>query len=226
LEEAFIPGREQWIYIQRLLEIWIQVPDFPVSFLTVSEPIQTWERIRSVATMGLKYQESVSRISERFLDSILQVQPEALQMEWQRASQGWWPVRWWQQRKVRQQLQIHAKSRKLSNEEVPALLEQLRVVHGEEKALMSESNWLLPLLGPLWKGVSTDWSKILTGIEVLDSSYNHVLLTVSEGAQLTLWREKFGGMLTEGVSGYAVLKQSFWRNFHRCSPHFLRKKKG
>lgn len=213
LEEQDILRRGQWIHILRFLDIWISGPDFPASLLTVSEPIQTWERIRTVALLGLKYQESVSSLSERFLDSILQVQPEALQLEWQQASQRWWPSRWWQHRKVKRKLQLHAKSGKLSHEEVPILLGQLRLLHDEEKALMSESNWLLPLLGPLWKGVLTDWTRILIGVDVLATSYNQVLLIVTESTQLSKWREKFGALLAEGVNSYAVLQQPFWSEF-------------
>jgi very-short-patch-repair endonuclease len=141
-----------------------------------------------------------SKIFEHFHKQILELDLENIRNCYDRACASWWPISWWNYRKVQKSFKSMAKGRKAPpRKQLTELLDQVQALHAEEQALISAGDEARALFGRYWKDGEADWEYLEEVREWVKNLRSLAIkIAGSDFSYAAELRKKWGHLLAEG----------------------------
>lgn len=147
--------------VDGLIDILLEAPQVPKGFAAHGGNEAIRARMQFIRGHGEKRHAHWRQLAGKFKPEISTVDGGQLMQDWSSASTTWWPKRWFSQRAVTGCLALYSTDRKRPPvEEVPALLDALRGLNVEDRALKDSEIHCLELLGSEFKGPDTEWAAV------------------------------------------------------------------
>lgn len=147
--------------VDGLINVLLQAPQVPKGFAVHGGSAAIRSRMQIIRGHGERRQAHWHQLAGKFKPEISAANGGQLTQEWGAASATWWPKRWFSQRAVRGCLALYCTDQKRPKaEEMPILLESLRGLNTEDRAMKSSESYCLDLLESEYKGTDTDWGTV------------------------------------------------------------------
>ncbi|WP_316839083.1 DUF3320 domain-containing protein [Pedobacter gandavensis] len=179
-----------------LINILLELPDFPASLLEADAFEQTWAQVLGLIEHGLKRDHVSAELLRDFSKDILTIPASRLLIDWNIAAEKWFLPKWLAQNKMLKLLKVNSLTGKLDKAEVPNLFIKVNE-YQQEQAVIDAATYLEKLLGPLWRNGNPDWSRLEEISKGLIQA-NRLAAQLTGSADLKLWRDQLANALTEG----------------------------
>ena len=147
--------------IDGLIDVLLQAPHVPKGFAAQGRNAAVRARMQVIRQHGERRQAYWRQLAGTCKPDISATNGEQLTRDWGEASATWWPKRWFAQRAVTGCLACYTTDQKRPTaEEMPALLEALRGMNTEDRAIQASETHCLELLESEYKGPDTDWAAV------------------------------------------------------------------
>lgn len=147
--------------VDRLIDVLLQAPQIPAGFAIHGADARIRARLQILRGHGERRQARWQELSDRYKPEIAGVDGEQLAQDWSLASSAWWPKRWFAQRSVTGRLALYTVDQKRPRpESMAAMLNALRAMNAEDKALKASEIHGIELLEAEYKAADTDWAAV------------------------------------------------------------------
>jgi very-short-patch-repair endonuclease len=144
--------------VDGLIDVLLKALQVPQGFAAQGGNAAVRARMQIIRQHGERRQAHWRQLAGKFKPGISAVNGELLAQDWSSASATWWPKRWFAQRAVTGCLAVYTcDQERPTPEEMPALLEVLHGLNGEDRAMKASEIHCLELLESEYKGTDTDW---------------------------------------------------------------------
>lgn len=147
--------------IEGLIGVLLQAPQVPQGFAVRLGDADTRTRMQIIRKHGEQRHAYWLQLAGTFKPEVSTADGLQLTDDWDSASTTWWPKRWFAQRAVTGCLATYTTDHlRPTVEEMPILLEILRKLNEEDRALEESETDCIQLLGAEYKGSDTDWAAV------------------------------------------------------------------
>lgn len=213
--------------VDGLIDVLLQSPQVPKGFALHGANAQVRARMQLIRGHGERRQAHWRQLSGKVKPEISAVNGEQLAQDWSLASLAWWPRRWFAQRGVTGRMVLYTADQKRPRpEEMPALLDALRGLNAEDRALKASEVHAIELLDTEYKGAETDWAAVQRyeqwgkrfeeAIGRFASGDNETAMAAMTGQLRKLVSEQRSLLLPAGaVSGRLTAFRDAWHAFQK-----------
>jgi very-short-patch-repair endonuclease len=147
--------------VDGLIDVLLQSPQVPKGFALHGANAKVRARMQLIRGHGERRQVHWRQLSGKFKPEVSEVNGEQLARDWGLASTTWWPRRWFAQRDVTGRMVPYTNDQKRPRpEEMLTLLNALRGLNTEDRALKASEVHAIELLDIQYKGAETDWTAV------------------------------------------------------------------
>lgn len=147
--------------VDRLIDILLQAPQVPKGFVAQARNKAVRTRMQIIREHGEQRQTHWRRLAGTFKPEISAADGSQLTRDWNLASTTWWPKCWCLRRAVTGHLALWTNDHKRPTvKETSGLLDALRGLNVEDRALKNSETYCLELLESEYKGPDTDWAAV------------------------------------------------------------------
>lgn len=213
--------------VDGLIDVLLQAPLVPKGFALHGANAQVRARMQLIRGHGERRQAHWQRLSGKFKAEVSIADGEQLMLDWTLACITWWPKRWFAQRGVTGRMIFYTTDQKRPRpEEIPDLLDALRGLNAEDRALKGSEAHAIELLDIEYKGADTDWAAVQRyehwgkcveeAIERFSGLGNETAVTAVTGQVRKLVGEQRALLLPTGaLSGRLTAFRDAWRAFRK-----------
>lgn len=144
--------------VDGLVDVLLEAPQVPKGFAVHGANATIRARMQLIRGHGERRQVYWRGLAGKFKPEVAVVNGEQLDQNWRLASTTWWPRRWFAQRTMTGRLALYTVDQKRPQvEEMPLLIDTLRGLNTEDRALKASEIHCIELLASEYKGAETDW---------------------------------------------------------------------
>ncbi|MEZ5015184.1 MAG: DUF3320 domain-containing protein [Chitinophagales bacterium] len=188
------------------LKMVSKLEDTPPGFMIMEMPDQTLRKVQEAADHGKKRNVFRSALLQRYRDPILQMDANAVELEWREAEQKWFLPKWLKQNSIKKQIKLHALDGSLINRElILPLLQEIQSFQQEEKCIQNAAD-VKEVIGYLWKNGEADWERIVRTCYYI-TEINRIV-TVTRGQEFAReWRIQMKKHFADGSDAFVNMKR-------------------
>lgn len=194
-----------------IINILLQMPDSPSTFLTAESLEQTLAQVIGVGGHGKHRDILRADLLHIFTKNILEFPAEEVLTSWEIADKKWFIPKWVKQRSIIKSLKSKSPSGNFVREEIPGLLNKI-MAYQSEQAIIDAAIELPGLAGFLWKNGEVDWN-VLINVSNSYIALNRAACKLTGLDNLKSWRNIFSENLLEGSGAYLRVNEQDFRNF-------------
>jgi superfamily I DNA and/or RNA helicase len=200
--------------VGKILEKITTIPELTKELLLLPRLNEALEEFEAVIPHGQQRDSLKAALLNIYNESILQLpNTEMLLSEWKVASEKWFLPRFFEQRKIKKQLQPHHKAGQLEDESMEPSLRQVIDFQKEQRFLDSQADNFPTLFGRFGKREKENWNTILQIISDTRELNTLILSQAKELSQATSIKENLARQLSEGMDSFRSIHGNTFSEF-------------
>lgn len=167
---------------EKFLVLIIALPDCPGTLLNVDNADRVLGKIIELAQHGRKRDAYRNELLSTFYEPVLVTNAEQKLYQWKSFSEKWLLVRTIKQAKIKKELKVLSKSKKIESHNIIEFLEEIISYQKEQRIIDENAIAISKEIGFLWNNGNCDWINLIQVCEIL-ISINKVIYTLTKEFQ-------------------------------------------
>lgn len=211
--------------LDRLAAALMQARDVPSHSANLAHQQSYRQRLQTLINHGQVRNQLWIPMAMLYVPEVKSLDGKAMRLQWLKASQDWWPKRWFSKRVVTNQiLNFSLTASRLPAIHVEPFLESVAALNAEDKFLADHNAFGLDVLGHEYSAESTDWEAAQAQLDwmenyalALNDVYQHRIVELGQlRSHLATLIETHPDMFSAG-SPYFVLAVNLRNTFREFS---------
>ena len=196
-----------------IFAILLQIPELTPALLCERRVDDTLAEYSEIVNHGKVRDQYKYEIVRNFTENIFSIDAKVLLNVWNIADNKWFIPKYFEQKKVRNQLKVFIHNDSIKQIDIKKLLINLIKYQEEQKIVSSHSEKLSLLFGKFAKPENEQWDKIQLIISSFSSFNNAVLNYAKDLEKAYRLKEKLSKQLSDGIDSFRKIHEKSLNDF-------------
>lgn len=197
--------KEQFDSLNSISRLLITMPDTPSELFSTDSVEQVLNQVIGICEHGLARDQLRNELITGFQKSILNFEAEISLSEWNAASLKWFLPKYLKQSSIIKSLKKLSAGNHIENADVIPILEKIIAYNQEQQLIEKNTNFLMPLLGFMWKGGDCDWQSLVLISNTVIHINREIIVLTGSATKGKLWRDNIARELSEGATNFLAI---------------------